>query len=100
MKELNEAYYVNVLVRCIFISSIEAATIFALVQNAIGFHLQYDAPLGPLVSDVVVELKSGHMYASECKNISTYLLFLLLFESHVETDAATDELNQPVEHKL
>ena len=99
MKKLNEAY-LNVLVRRIFIRSIEAATIFAPVQNAIGFHLQYDAPLGPPVSDVVVELKSGHMYASECKNINSYLLHLLLFESHVKTDATTDELNQPVEHKL
>ena len=100
MKELNEAYYHNILMCRLFISSIEAATIFAPVQNAIYFHLLYDAPLAPPVSDVVVELKSGHMYASECKNINSYLLHLLLFEFHVKTDAATNELNQPVEHKL
>ena len=63
MKELNEAYYLNVLIRRLFISSIEATTIFAPLQNAIGFHLDYEAPLGPPVSDVVVDLKSGHMYA-------------------------------------
>jgi hypothetical protein len=100
MKELNEVSYLNVLVCRLFNSTVEEATIFAPVQNVIGFHLQYDTRLGPLVSDVVVEPKSGHMYASECKNISNYLVHMLLFESHVKIDAATDDLNQPVEHKL
>jgi hypothetical protein len=85
---------------CIFINNIEAATIFPPVQNAIGFHLEYDASLGPPVSDVVVDLKSGHMYASECKNIISYLLHLLLFKSQVKRNAAMDEMNQLVEHKL
>jgi hypothetical protein len=88
MKELNEAYYLNVLVRRIFINSIEVATIFAPVQNVICFHLQYDVPLGLPVSDVVVELKSGDIYIGECKNIRGYILHVLLLESHVEADAA------------
>jgi hypothetical protein len=100
MQELNEDSYQDVLVRRPFITAVEAATSFAPVQNAIGFHLRDDAPLRPPVSDVVVQLKSGDMYAGECKNIRGYLLHLLLLESHVEADAATDELNQPVQHKL
>ena len=100
MQELNEASYLDVLVRRPFITAIEAATIFALVQNVIGFHLHNDAPLHPLVSDVVVQLKGGDMYAGECKNICGYLLHLLLLESHVEANTVTDELNQPVHHKL
>jgi hypothetical protein len=100
MKELNEAYYHNILMCRLFISSIEAATIFASVQNAIRFDLAYDASLGPPLSDVVVDLKSAHMYAIECMNVSSYLLYLCLFESQVKTDASMDELNQPVQHKL
>lgn len=100
MHELNEASYMNVLVCRLFITAVEVTTIFAPVQNAIGFHLHIDAPLRPPVYDVVVELKSGDMYAGECKNIRDYLLHLLLLESHVEADAASDELNQPVQHKL
>jgi hypothetical protein len=43
------------------------------------------------------------MYVSECKNIKSYLLHLLhlrLFKSQVKADAAMDELNQAVQHKL
>jgi hypothetical protein len=65
MKELNEAYYLNVRMHPPFISSIEATTIFAPLVSVIGFDLAYDAPLGPLLSDVVVDTKSAHMYASE-----------------------------------
>lgn len=89
----------NVLIRRPFITAVEAATIFAPVQNAIRFHLHNDVPLHPPVSNVVVQLKSGDMYTGECKNIRGYLLHLLLLESHVKADAATDELNQPVQHK-
>jgi hypothetical protein len=99
-QELNEASYLDVLVRRPFITDVESTTIFAPVQNAIGFHLHNDTPLRPPVLDVVVQLKSGDMYTGECKNIHSYLLHLLLFESHVEADAAVDELNQPVHHKL
>jgi hypothetical protein len=98
MQELNEDSYQDVLVRRPFITAAEAATSFAPVQNAIGFHLRDGVPLRPPVSDVVVQLKSGDMYAGECKNIRG-LLHLLLLESHVEEDAATDKLNQPVQHK-
>ena len=100
MQELNEASYLDVLVRRPFITAVEVATSFAIVQNAIRFHLHNDAPLRRPVSDVVQQLKSGYMYAGECKNIRGYLLHLLLLESHVEADAATDEMNQPVQHKL
>jgi hypothetical protein len=65
MKALNETYYLNVLMYFLFISSIEATTIFAPVESAIGFDLAYDAPLGPSLSDVVVDLKSAHMYGGE-----------------------------------
>jgi hypothetical protein len=65
MNEFNEAYYLNVLMHPLFISNIEATTIFPPIEGAIGFDLAYDAPLGPLLSDVVVDTKSAHMYASE-----------------------------------
>jgi hypothetical protein len=94
--QIDEDSYQDVLVRRPFVAAVEAATIFTPVENAIGFHLRDDAPLRPPVSDVVVQLKSGEMYAGECKNIRGYLFYLLLLESHVEEDAAMDELNQPV----
>jgi hypothetical protein len=39
MKELNEAYYLHVLMHPLFISNIETTTIFAPVESAIGFDL-------------------------------------------------------------
>jgi hypothetical protein len=45
MKELNEAYYLNVPIHPLFINIIEAVTIFAPVESAIGFDLAYDASL-------------------------------------------------------
>jgi hypothetical protein len=69
MKKLNEAYYLHVLIQPLFISNIEAATIFASLESAIGFDLAYNAPLDPPLSDVVVDLKIAPMYANECKNI-------------------------------
>jgi hypothetical protein len=54
---------------------------FAPLEIAIGFDLPYDAPLGPPLSDVVLDLKIAHMYASEYKNIISYLLHMCLFES-------------------
>jgi hypothetical protein len=74
---------------CLFVT---ATTIFATLESAIGFDLAYDAPLGTPLFDVVVDLKSAHMYASECKNIVNYLLHL--------TAAAVDEFNQAFQHKL
>jgi hypothetical protein len=53
MKELNETYYLHVLIHHRFISRIEAATLFASLESEIGFDLYYDAPLGPPLSDVV-----------------------------------------------
>jgi hypothetical protein len=100
MKEFNEAYYLHLLIQCLFISKIEVATIFAPLESAIGFDLAYHAPFGPPLSDMVVDLKSAHIYASGCKNISNYLLHLCLFESQVRTDVAMDELNQAFQHKL
>jgi hypothetical protein len=43
------------------------------------------------------------MYVSKCKNIKSYLLHLLhlrLLKSQVKADAAMDERNQAVQHKL
>jgi hypothetical protein len=63
MKEINETYH-HVLMHPLFISKIEALTILAPLQTAIGFDLAYDVPLGPPLFDVVVDLKSAHKYAS------------------------------------
>ena len=93
MKELNEAYYLHILMHSLFIGNIEETTIFPLVESAIGFDLAYDAPLGPPLSDVFVDMKSAHMYASKRKNISRYLLHLGLFKCQVKTDVAMGELN-------
>ena len=63
------------------ISKNEAATVFAPLEFAIGFDPAYEASFVPPLSDVVVDLKSGHSETTKFKNIIGNLLHPGLFES-------------------